>query len=64
MQDKRAGGAWNFSENRDPGGPREQVMTLSLEGEGTSMTGWLEGPAIIQTPRGRMTVSATPIGIQ
>jgi len=63
MQDKRSTGTWRFVENREAGGPRDEVMTLSLEGAGASMTGSLQGPAIIQTPGGRVTVVARPLGV-
>ena len=56
MQDRRSGSDWLFAENRDPGGPREQVLVLSLQEGATSLTGRISGPAIITTDLGRMTV--------
>jgi hypothetical protein len=60
MQDQRTGNEWLFVENRDPGGPREQVLVLQLEPSVDSLTGRISGPAIISTALGRMTVY--PVG--
>jgi hypothetical protein len=56
VQDQRDGDAWRFVENRDPGGPREQLLVLDLQRGSGLVTGRLSGPAVIVTSAGRVTV--------
>jgi hypothetical protein len=60
MQDQRAGNDWMFRENRDPGGPRELLLIVRLQLSSSVLTGRIDGPAIITTQFGRMTVY--PVG--